>query len=544
MAATHGGDAKLDAWLRARAHTPAGISRVLIRTPERAGVERLVRRLRGTPERYLASIQMQVARVPDERLHELASAPEVISISLDRAVYGTVERTGVAIGAVWAREYFGVDGRGVGVAIVDSGVTAWHDDLGTDRVAHFADFVGDQPTPYDDYGHGTHVAGIIAGSGYDSNGERRGIAPGAHLVVLKALDATGDGFISTVIAALDYAVEQRARFNIRVINLSVAAPVLESHTTDPLALAARRAVDAGIVVVTAAGNFGRDAKGQPLYGGITAPGNAPWVLTVGAANHNRTARRADDVVAPFSSRGPTQIDRATKPDLVAPGVGIESLADSSSLLFRTHAAARLWGTVDTVSEPYVALSGTSMAAPVVTGTIALMMEANPRLTPNLVKAVLQYTAENRRQYDHFAEGAGFLNARGAVQLARSLAADGGPTAPLDSTPWSRQILWGNQRITGATLKADAIAWRTGVTWGSTATDAGEEISIGGDEAIADLIAAAVFCETAPCAGVPMSPAAMLGAAACAGSDCERDLLVEALPVPTRTRDGWLARVRR
>src|SRR6185295_1149513 len=108
--------------------------------------------------------------------------------------------------------------------------------------------------PHDGYGHGTHVAGIIAGSGYDSGGARRGIAPGAHLVVLKTLNDQGEGFISNAIAAIDYAIELRAAYNIRVINLSVAAGVYESYKTDPLTLAAGRAVDAGIVVVTAAGN--------------------------------------------------------------------------------------------------------------------------------------------------------------------------------------------------------------------------------------------------------------------------------------------------
>ena len=133
--------------------------------------------------------------------------------------------------------------------------------------------------------------------------------------------------------------------------------------------------------------------------------------------------RKDDQVAAFSSRGPSFIDYAAKPDLVAPGVGIESLTDGSSLLFSTHPAARLWGTVDTATQPYLSLSGTSMSAPVVAGTVALMLQANPTLTPNLVKAILQYTAEHRAGYDDLTQGAGFLNARGAVQLAKSLAGD-------------------------------------------------------------------------------------------------------------------------
>ena len=162
---------------------------------------------------------------------------------------------------------------------------------GGQRVAKFVDFVGGLTAPYDDNGHGTHVSGIIAGNGYDSRGARAGIAPDAHLVSLKVLDENGRGVISNVIAALDYAVANKARYNIRVINLSVGAAVTESYNTDPLTLAAKRAVDAGIVVVTAAGNLGKNSRGQTQYGGITAPGNAPWVLTVGASSHQGTVDR-------------------------------------------------------------------------------------------------------------------------------------------------------------------------------------------------------------------------------------------------------------
>ncbi|MCA1561247.1 MAG: S8 family serine peptidase [Acidobacteria bacterium] len=234
-----------------------------------------------------------------------------------------------------------------------------------------------------------------------------------------------------MIAALDYAVRNRAVFNIRVINLSVAAGVFESYNTDPLTQAARRAVDSGIVVITAAGNHGRDAAGAAQYGGITAPGNAPWVLTVGASNHNATADRSDDTVARFSSRGPGLIDGSVKPDLVAPGVAIESLADAGSLLYQTRPAARRWGTVRTASEPYISLSGTSMAAPIVAGTVALMLQANPSLSPESVKTILHRTADSNSRYDQFTQGAGFLNARAAVELARATVADGAPDAGRD-----------------------------------------------------------------------------------------------------------------
>ena len=358
--------------------------------------------------------------------------PGVQRVSLDRRLEGMLERTAAAIGARWVTANLGFDGTGIGVAIIDSGVTRIHDDLNGNRVVQFADFVDYRTQPYDGYGHGTHVAGIIAGSGFDSDGARRGIAPGAHLVVLKALDEHGDGFISSAIAAIDYAIEQRAVYNIRVINLSVAAGVYESYKTDPLTLAARRAVDAGIVVVTAAGNLGRNAKGQPQFGGITSPGNAPWVLTVGAASHNGTVDRRDDAVAPFSSLGPSAIDQVAKPDLVAPGVGIESAADPRSTLFAAKPEARLWGTVPTETQPYMSLSGTSMAAPVVAATVALMLQANPALTPAAVKAVLRASAESHADVSTAAQGAGFLDARAAVEMARTFDGQSSALAALNA----------------------------------------------------------------------------------------------------------------
>jgi subtilisin family serine protease len=255
--------------------------------------------------------------------------------------------------------------------------------------------------------------------------------------------------------------------------------VYESFTKDPLTLAAKRAVDSGIVVVAAAGNRGRDATGQAQYGAIASPGNAPWVLTVGASNDLGTSERNDDVVAAFSSRGPSPIDEGAKPDLLAPGVNIESTADATSALYSANAASRLWGTVKTGSEPYLSLTGTSMAAPVVAGAIALMLEVNPALTPNAVKAILEFTAEARDGYDPLTQGAGFLNARGAVELARAFTGTG-PAPDLSNDPvrWSRHIVWGNRRIAGRMLGAAASAWKPGVTWGDARTPAGEPVAWG------------------------------------------------------------------
>ncbi len=459
-----------------RVDSRAGYSRVLVSGPDAGALADAVLAAGGVPGRRLPLAGAQSALVPTAALRQLTRHPAVTSVRTDRPVSGSMVRTAAVVGAAWVRERLGFDGTGVGVAVIDSGVADWHDDLPAGTVVHFADFVTDLPLAHDDYGHGTHVAGTIAGSGYDSGGVRRGIAPGAHLVVLKVLDETGDGHISNVIAAIDYAIEHRARLNIRVINLSVSSGVFESYLTDPLTLAAKRAVDAGIVVVTAAGNLGRTPQGRPQFGGVTAPGNAPWVITVGATDHQGTITRSDDTIAPFSSRGPTHIDRAIKPDLLAPGVAIESLAAAGSTLFDVHAAGRIRGTIDTAHAPYLSLTGTSMAAPVVTGTIALMLEANPSLTPNLVKAILHYTAERRSRQELAAQGAGLLNARGAVQLAVSLAR--GDAGPADPARWARHIIWGNTRVSGGVITTDASAWRQGVTWGASTAPDGSEITWG------------------------------------------------------------------
>ena len=442
----------------------------------------------GTARRKLPIIEGQVAVVDNKTLLKLADSPVVEHISLDRPVMGANELTGATVGATAARRSYGYDGSGVGVVIIDSGVSAIHDDLadanGAQRVVRFVDFVNDQPQVYDDYGHGTHVAGIIAGNGADSGGARAGIAPAARLVVLKVLDATGKGTISDVIAALDYAVAHRDELNIGVINLSVATGVYESYERDPLTLAAKRAVNAGIVVVSAAGNNGTNAQGITSYAGVTAPGNAPWVLTVGASSHMGNANRSDDTIAAFSARGPAAVDFGAKPDIVAPGVGTESLSNPGSTLYQAGGPYLLQGTVQKPYLPYLSLSGTSMAAPVVSGTVALMLQANPSLTPNAVKAILQYTAELKPNYDRLTQGAGFLNTAGAVTLARYFAR---PSGSYPSTlNWSKQLIWGNRSIKGGRVMPDANAWSTSLTWGTDTTSTGSAVNWG------------AFCITSGC----------------------------------------------
>jgi serine protease AprX len=476
---------KFDPLLQLRAGLLTGQSHIVATATDAASVGAVtlaIQLLGGAPGRPLGIINGLAATVPNVALTALANNSAVLHLALDRLTVGSMERTGPTTGATAVRQELGVDGTGIGVAVVDSGVSVWHDDLSGvtstgQRVDQFVDFVNNASAPYDDFGHGTHVAGIIAGNGFDSGGARSGIAPAAHLVVLKVLDGSGRGRISDVIAALDYAVSHQTQFNIRVLSLSVATGVYESYNSDPLTVAAQRAVNAGIVVVAAAGNAGHNQQQHTQYGGVTAPGNAPWVLTVGASSHMGTIDRSDDTIAPFSSRGPTAIDRAAKPDLVAPGVGIESLSVPNSALYNSMSAYLLTGTAATAYPPYLSLSGTSQSTPVVSGTVALMLQANPALTPNEVKAILQFTAQIYPAYDLLTQGAGFLNAAGAVELAHFLAAPAVVPYP-STTGWGQQLIWGNHRVQGGQLTADALAWAAGTPWGANTSASGQPITWG------------------------------------------------------------------
>jgi serine protease AprX len=476
---------KLDPALQLRVGLLTGTSKVVITAPSPAAMAALslvIQQVGGTPGPLLEIINGQAATVPNPGLAALANSSSVSHVAVDRIILGSNERAAITSGATAVRQALGVTGDGIGVAVIDSGIAAWHSDFSDPpgiptRIDRFVDFVAQLGTPYDDHGHGTHVAGIIAGNGSLSSGKRKGIAPLAHITALKVLDGAGHGNISKVIAALNYAVQHRTELNLRVVNMSIATSVSESYMTDPLAQATKAVTDLGIVVVAAAGNAGRNSQGYMQYGGVTAPGNAPWVLTVGSYSHEGTHTRADDIIALSSSRGPTAVNRAAKPDLVAPGVGIESLSAPGSTLYSTRAQYLLNGTIPGSYIPYLSLSGTSQATPVVAGTVALMLEANPALTPNAVKAILQYTAEAYPGYDPLTQGAGFLNAKGAVELAHYFASPTTRSYP-STTGWSQSLVWGNHRIQGGRLSVNANAWLTNVVWGSAKTPGGENVAWG------------------------------------------------------------------
>jgi serine protease AprX len=313
----------------------------------------------------------------------------------------------------------GVTGKGIGVAVVDSGI-AQHSALAKKVVANVSFVTGD-PSPYDEFGHGTHVAGIIAGSGaaarYVTNAFTGGVAPGAHLVNVRVLGDNGAGYTSDVIDGIDWVIENRARYNIRVINLSLGTFVNQPSAFDPLCAAVARAYQAGIVVVASSGNAGQTPAGTPILGGITSPGNSPYAITVGALNTFGTVSRGDDAVASYSSRGPTKYDFTVKPDLAAPGNRIISLEANDAFLIGNYPALHKAGSG---TNAYMQLSGSSMAAPVVSGAVALLLQGTPGLGTAQVKLALQAGASYVPDGGLMGAGAGSLN----VWASRRIAAQG------------------------------------------------------------------------------------------------------------------------
>src|SRR5258706_10026559 len=270
-----------------------------------------------------------LANVPVSALATLAAQTSVHRVNYSRPAKKQDALSSVAVDANASdpahgihQQLYGYTGKGITVAVVDSGLTNdVLDDLADPRVRAFVDFV--TPNNHlrtDGNGHGTHVTGIVGGTGKLA-AEYAGITPGTAIVALRVLNNDGQGSIANIIKALNWIYKNAQAHNIRVVNLSVGAAPTESYFTDPLTVAAKVLVDRGITVVAAAGNLGQNAQGQLQWGGITSPGIAPWVLTVCAFSTQGTYNPADDKVAAFSSSGPPAINFAAKPDLWAPAAG-------------------------------------------------------------------------------------------------------------------------------------------------------------------------------------------------------------------------------
>lgn len=394
--------------------------------PATSNAERLVERLGGRVDRQLPIVDGFSATIPSNAVEDLARSDHVVELLPDDRVEmagllddislddisiddddddlpDLTEYDELAPDVVW-RNAIGLDaldgrytGAGVTVALLDTGVSRV-DDLG-DRVLARVDLTTDADG-YDRYGHGTHMAGLIAGDGTASGGRWAGVAPEANIVSVKVARWEGATDVSVVIAGLQWIVANRDRYDIRVVNLSFGTDARQSYLLDPLDDAVEAAWEAGILVVVSAGNRGPDP------GSISKPGDDPFVVTVGAADLGNTTTTADDRAAEFSARGPTP-EGHSKPDIVAPGISLVSNRAAGSTIDAYRPTAR-------VDAAYFKGTGTSQSAAIVSGLAALLYEADDDLTPDVAKAILMGTATQ------FADPAGAGN--GLVDALAALTA--------------------------------------------------------------------------------------------------------------------------
>ncbi len=313
---------------------------------------------------------------------ELTTDPDIEFISYDSKVFAVMDVARKEIGADLILNT-GYTGKDVTVAIIDTGVSP-HADLiyPASRIVGFKDFVNFETQMYDDNGHGTHCAGILAGNGYASRGKYKGVAPEANILSIKVLDEVGNGNTSDILSTVQWIIDTKEVYKTRIINFSLGAIAQYREKRDPLVKAANHAIENNLIVIAAVGNSG------PLRTTILSPATSRYVISVGALDDMRTTDLNDDVIAEFSSRGPT-LDRIKKPDLIAPGVNITSLSSTDLI-------------------GYTSLSGTSMSAPMVSGAAALLLNENPNYTHYDIKRKL-ISSCSRIRASSYDQGAGVLD---------------------------------------------------------------------------------------------------------------------------------------
>ncbi len=387
--------------------------------------------LGGRISQHVGSTGLVIIEAPRAAIRQIAAESGINYVSPDRliaaTVSGHVERVSGREDMLRLSGCDKISGSDMNVAVLDSGLWEEHHSIGG-RVLTSVDFTGEGITKYDPFGHGTHVASLVAGTPHVAKGAYGGLAPGAKVANLRVLNSQGQGSVSWALSAINWLLANGAKNKIRVVNMSFGGAAVDSYKNDPLCLAVRKLVNSGVVVVVAAGNDGKDSHGKKIYGRIHSPGNEPSAITVGASNDMGTSLRSDDGVATYSSRGPTRssyvdskgvrrYDNLIKPDLLATGNKLVAAAAESNYLIRNYPNTNA-NVASKANHNQMSMSGTSMSSPVVAGAAALILQANPSLTPNLVKAILMYTAQPLKGYSMFEQGAGLLNVAGAVQLAK------------------------------------------------------------------------------------------------------------------------------
>jgi serine protease AprX len=349
-----------------------------------------------------------VASVPSALEPVLAALPGItVTPDVSVSVQSTTESTGphtpsdAFLQQTGATELAadGDTGQGVTVAVMDTGIDNLPDFAG--RLIGGVDLTGGNNPFEDSYGHGTFVAGLIAGDGASSDGQYSGEAPGANLVSIKVAGASGVTNLGTLILGLQWAMDNRATYNIRVLNLSLGFQPFTSTMINPLDQAVEAVWNSGIAVVASAGNAG------PSNGTILSPGDDPLVITVGALDDLAQPDVADDEMNDFSSAGPTSPDGWAKPDLVTSGRSVVSLAAPGSTIYDQNPSARIG------SGNFVG-SGTSFSAAITSGAAALVLADNPGLTPDQIKARLLGNTNPGPVGNPFVDGHGALNAYAAA----------------------------------------------------------------------------------------------------------------------------------
>lgn len=365
----------------------------------------------GKVTRDLSIVNGVSAKVPADALSLLEANSSIFQVSRDEKVgfHGTADGTEVThriqkvVRATkgWSE---GITGRGVTVGLLDTGVYAAHPDL-AGRVVCGADLTAEAGTEaecQDTFGHGTFMAGLIAGNGASSNGKYKGAAPEARIVSVKAAGYDGSTDVSTILAGIQWFVAYKDEYGIRALNLSLGSDSSQDYRLSPLNFAVEKAWDSGIAVVVSAGNSGPD------FSTVMKPGDDPFVITVGSSNDEGSVAVGDDMVPVFSSRGPTRSNGLTKPDVVSPGVHTISLASPGS------AIEQKYGSTASIPGGYFRGTGTSMSTATVTGAVAQMLQRNPGLSPDDVKFRLKETARSIAETDPNETGAGIIDAYAAA----------------------------------------------------------------------------------------------------------------------------------
>lgn len=448
----------------ARERPEARVGVVVQKQVADTSIEQTVVSLGGVITKDLRLINAFAADVPAHALPALANTAGVRWVSPDAPLLEAQCSTCVdtsklanayirAIGAdqLWNKSP-SLQGQDITVAVVDSGLVD-HSDIES-RIIATAKFNSDVKAASDGYGHGTHVAGIIGGDGSRSSGTYIGVAPKVNLVSVKVGDNQGAGSTSDVVAGLQWIYENKNRYNIRVVNLSLNSTVAESYHTSPLDAAVEILWFNGIVVVVSAGNNGLGADNGILY----PPANDPFVITVGAADDRGTAEIGDDTLAPFSAYGTTESGVA-KPDLVAPGTNIVSLLSSRNAELAKAHPDHLIAIGE--SYDYFRISGTSMASAVTAGAAALLLQDEPSLTPDQVKYRLIATARPFESRDR--AGAGSLDVLAAVNGTTTESANTGVEASHLLQTGSDPMVWNS--VNWGSVNWGSVNWGS-VNWGS------------------------------------------------------------------------------